>query len=169
MTRELRLGVDIGRVIIGGGASHPSGEDTAFFDGGTEEMLRTPAVTGAFEALPGLVERFGGRVWLVSKCGEPVQRRTLAWLDHHGFYDRTGIPAGNVRFCRRRPDKATHCRELGITDFVDDRVDVLDALRGTVERRYLFGPQSRPAADGVTATPDWPAVTAAVAALIATA
>ena len=67
------------------------------------------------------------------------------------------------------PDKAVHCRELGITDFVDDRDDVLDALRGTVERRYLFGPQSGPAADGVTPTPDWPAVTAAVAALIATA
>jgi len=155
--QDLRLGVDIGRVIIDG-SSHPSGDDTAFFAGGIDNALRTPPVDGVFATLPELVERFGGRVWLISKCGERVQRRTLAWLDHYEFYDRTGIPASHVRFCRARPDKAIHCRELEITDFVDDRLDVLEALRGVVARRYLFGPQRRPAPPWVTAVPDWPAV-----------
>jgi hypothetical protein len=161
----LRLGVDIGRVIIDG-SSHPSGDDTAFFSGGMDEVLRTPPVDGVFAVLPALVARFGGRAWLISKCGERVQRRSLAWLEHHELYRRTGIPAGNVRFCRARPDKAIHCRELGITDFVDDRRDVLDALDGIVARRYLFGPQRRPAPPGVTPVPDWPAVAEALAPVL---
>ena len=37
--------------------------DTVFLDGGTEEAIRSPATPGAFDVLPGLVERFGGRVW----------------------------------------------------------------------------------------------------------
>lgn len=158
------MGVDIGRVIICG-VSDSSGEDTSFFQGGIDETLRTPAVEGAFETLPILVERFGGRVWLVSKCGERTQQRTLAWLDYHDFYRLTGIPADNVRFCRARQDKAIHCRELAITDFIDDRLDVLEALRGVVARCYLFGVQRHPVPPWVTPTPDWAAVRSSVLAL----
>jgi hypothetical protein len=157
---ERRLGVDIGRVIIeGGDRPFGGGEDTAF----AGAALATPAVPGVFDALPRLVERFEGRVWLVSKCGERVEGLTRAWMDHHRFAERTGIPADHVRFCRQRADKAIHCRELGITDFVDDRADVLGHLRGTVDRRYLFGPQADPIPDDVVHTPDWPAVLSAVA------
>lgn len=165
MGGELRLGVDIGRVIIDG--SRPSETDTAFFEGGLDEVLRTPPVAGVFETLPRLVEWFAGRAWLVSKCAERTERRTLAWLDHHDFYDRTGIPADHVRFCRTRPGKAIHCRELTITDFVDDRLEVMDALRGVVARRYLFGPQIDPVPEWVTPTPDWPSVAEAIASLAA--
>lgn len=83
-------------------------------------------------------------VWIVSKCGERIQRRTLRWLDHHDVYERTGLPRGNVRFCRQRAEKASHCRELGITHFIDDRADVLSHLRGLVPNLYLFGAQTRP-------------------------
>ena len=158
---EPRLGVDIGRVIIGGGPPE-SGEDTAFFHGELDDALRTPAVEGAFEALARLVGRFEGRVWLVSKCGPWVQERTLVWLDHHRFYERTGVDRANVRFCRERSEKADHCRELSITDFVDDRLDVLEALRGVVARGYLFGPQDGGVPADVVPTPDWPAVERAV-------
>jgi hypothetical protein len=157
MGSELRLGVDIGRVIIDG-SSHPDGGDTAFLRGGLAGALRTPPMAGVFDVLPRLVERFGGRAWLVSKCGERVQRRSLAWLDHHDFWRRTGIPRDHVRFCRERPEKAGHCRDLGITDFVDDRVDVHEALRGVVARSYLFGPQPRPHPGWLAWAPDWPAV-----------
>lgn len=157
MEAEPRLGVDIGRVIIDG-SSHPTGDDTAFFRGGIDNALRTPPVAGVFDVLPTLVRQFHGRVWLVSKCGERVQQRTLAWLDHHRFYDRTGIPENHVRFCRARPDKAVHCSDLAITDFVDDRLDVHRALQGVVFRRYLFGPQRRPAPAWIIHTPDWPSV-----------
>jgi len=135
-----RLGIDIGRVIIDG-ASHPSGDDTAFFTGSITNALRTPAVPGTLDVLPRLVRRFGGRAWLVSKCGERVQERTRRWLEHHRLLERTGIPADHVRFCRQRPEKAGICAQLGITHFIDDRRDVHQALRGLVPHLYLFGPQ----------------------------
>ena len=161
MNTQLRLGVDIGRVIIDG-SSHPSGDDTAFFKGGLDNALLTPPVAGLFDVLPRLVEVFEHRVWLVSKCGERVQQRTLAWLDHHDFYERTGINPADVRFCLTRPEKADHAKELGLTDFIDDRADVHQALHGVVDRCYLFGPQRRPAPGGMIPTATWPAVEAAI-------
>src|SRR5690242_10321735 len=62
-----RLGVDFGRVIHGGAATEGE-EDTAFLDGDFEEAMRSPATAGMFEVLPRLVARFGGRVWVISKC-----------------------------------------------------------------------------------------------------
>ena len=153
---EPRLGVDFGRVIHGGAAESESGEaDTVFLTGDAEEAMRSPATAGMFETLPGLVTRFGGQVWVISKCGERVQRRTLEWLDRHDFYRRTGIAPGNVRFCRKRADKAVHCAELGITHMIDDRLDVHVALRGLVPYLYLFGPQPAPAPDWVSHVRTW--------------
>jgi len=146
-SKEPRLGVDFGRVIHGG-AAEAGEQDTAFLHGDLEEAMRSPATAGMFETLPGLVERFDGRVWVISKCGERIQRRTLQWLDEHDFYRRTGVPRDNVRFCRKRADKAGHCRELGITHMVDDRLDVHVALRDLVPYLYLFGPQP-------AAPPEW--------------
>jgi hypothetical protein len=103
---------------------------------------------------------FEGRVWIISKCGENTQRKTLAWLDHHDFYGCTGVPRGNVRFCRQRSEKAVHCREVGITHMIDDRVDVHREIRGMVPHLYLFGPQDGEVPDWVIHTPDWPAVAA---------
>ena len=152
--KEPRLGIDFGRVIQGG-AAETGEEDTVFLAGGPEEAMRTPATPGAFEVLPRLVARFGGRAWVISKCGERVQRRTLQWLDHHDFYRRTGIARGNVRFCRRRADKAVHCAELRITHMIDDRLGVHTALRGLVPYLYLFGPQESEAPDWVRQTSTW--------------
>lgn len=155
-----RLGIDIGRVIIDG-SSHPEGGDTAFFQGDTATMLRTPAMSRAFEVIPRLVELFDNQVWLVSKCGPRVQSRTELWLRHHRFYERTGIAPEAVRFCRNRPDKAIHCRQLGLTHFIDDHPEVHAAIREAVEYRYLFGP-SRKVPAGTTHTPTWPDVEQAV-------
>jgi len=145
--REPRLGVDIGRVIIAG-PEHRSDpgdpdamerEDTAFFGADDAAALRTPRVDGAFVALAGLVEVFEGRVWLVSKASERSRRRSMAWLDHHGFWSATGVDRGAVRFCFERHEKAPIARDLGLTHMVDDRIDVHVALRGIVPHRFLFG------------------------------
>lgn len=140
--REARLGVDIGRVIIGGGDQ--PGADTSFLDGDEDRAMATPAVPGALETLPLLVQAFSGRVWLVSKCGPKVQARTRRWLRQHGFSQQTGIPMENLRFCLQRPQKADHARQLRLTHFIDDRLDVLTALRSLVPTLLLFGPQRRP-------------------------
>jgi hypothetical protein len=154
MGREVRLGIDIGRVIIDG-SSHPEGGDTAFFSGDEATMLATPEMAGAFDAIARLVQAFGGRAWLVSKCGPTVQARTLRWLEAHEFHRRTGLPADQVRFCRRRADKREHCEQLGLTHFVDDHPEVHLAIRGVVEHQYLFGEQHAPAAAGVTPARTW--------------
>ena len=161
--QQPRLGVDFGRVIHG--AAAPDGpDDTVFLTGSDDEALLSCATDGAWDVLPRLVERFGGRVWVISKCGPRIQQRTLAWLDHHDFYARTGVPRGNVRFCRKRADKAGHCTKLKITHMIDDRVDVHRALLDIVPCRYLFGRQKGPAPDWVRHTMTWADVETAVTA-----
>lgn len=129
------LGVDIGGVIID---RVNDKTDTSFF---SDNYLQTTVVHGAFDALRELVERrFGDRVYLVSKCGKRMQDKTLHWLDHNRFYELTGIGYECVRFCRERHEKAGICEELGITHFVDDRLEVLSNLT-TVSTLYLFKPR----------------------------
>lgn len=90
----------------------------------------------------------------------------MAWLAHHRFHERSGLPAGNVRFCRHRPEKALLCAELGISHMIDDRLDVHRALAGVVAHRFAFGPQPGPLPAGVVHTPTWAAAGAAVAATL---
>ncbi|MFC9894360.1 hypothetical protein ACFVMC_11755 [Nocardia sp. NPDC127579] len=154
-TQEIqRLGVDFGRVIQGA-ALRPGDADTVFLSGGFTAAMRTPPSPGAFDVLARLTARFDGQVWVISKCGPRVQQRTRQWLDQHDFYDRTGVPRGNVRFCLERAQKAVHCAELGITHMIDDRIDVHRALRGLVPHLYLFGVQSEPAPDWVEHVLTW--------------
>jgi hypothetical protein len=132
-----RIGFDIGRVIVGGDGE--GREDTIFSD----RYLETPPIEGAIEAIARLVtERFGPHAHLVSKCGANVQARTRQWLDHHRFYERTGIAEGCVHFCRKRHEKGPICTRLGITHFVDDRVEVLAHIDRSV-RKYAFRPAPR--------------------------
>lgn len=155
--RAPTIGIDIGRVIIAGGTP-AAGPDTDFFGHDHDAAMRTPVVPGAFEGVATLVERFEGRAWLVSKCGPRIRDRSLAWLEHHRFWSRTGLDSGQVRFCRERRDKAIHAERLGLTHFVDDRFDVLRHLVDLVDHLYLFGPQKpRTGAEveAMTPTPTW--------------
>jgi hypothetical protein len=130
------LGVDIGGVLI---SKAGDGTDTSFF---TDRFLETPMVADAFEALARLSrERFGADIHLVSKCGPRTQAKTKLWLAHHRFEEITGISSECVHFCRERRDKAPICARLGVTHFIDDRLDVLAYLT-SVSRRYLFMPEN---------------------------
>src|SRR5262245_43227688 len=128
------LGIDIGRVII-----HGDGPDTSFIGATDDDALKAPPMSGAFEAIGRLVPLFEGRVWLVSKCGPRIAGRSLGWLDHHRFWETTGVAREHVRFCRQRKEKAGICIDLGIGWFVDDRLDVLIPMEGVVRHRFLFG------------------------------
>jgi hypothetical protein len=129
-TIEPRIGIDIGKVImspvLGGKA------DTSFLSGGVEKAMQTPPSPGAFEGVKKLVEAFSGKAWLISKAGPNVQQKTKLWLRHWDFYKVTGLPQEHLRFCLERPQKAAHCKQLLITHFIDDRLDVLEALRENV-------------------------------------
>lgn len=157
MSESPALGIDIGRVIIDG-PSHPDGGDTAFFEGDEATMLATPEMPGAVDTITRLVRHFDGRVWLVSKCGLFVQRRTERWLDAHDFYRRTGVPREHVRFCRARADKRQHCEELGLTHFVDDHPEVHAAIQDAVRVQVFFGPQAAPVPPYGIHAPTWPEV-----------
>lgn len=126
------LGIDIGGVIIDRANDKT---DTSFF---SDNYLKTTAVEGAFEAIALQVERkFGANVFLVSKAGPNTQRKTLQWLQHHDFWNITKVPDGNIRFCLKRREKAAICAELGITHFIDDRLEILSCLE-TVPNKILF-------------------------------
>ncbi len=151
-----RLGIDFGRVIMG--AAGPDGRaDTSFLSGGEDRAMQTAAEPAAFEVIRELALHLEGRVWIVSKCGPRIERRTRRWLARHRFWEQTGVPSENLRFCRERREKRIHCRDLGITHFVDDRLDVLKHLRGLVPNLYWFGAETRvkPSPGWVAPVADW--------------
>jgi hypothetical protein len=134
------LGIDIGRVlmapVVGGKA------DTSFLGATLEQAMETPPSPGALEGIAQLTDRFGrAQVHLVSKAGPGVQNKTWHWLRHWDVYGKTGLAPSRVWFCLQRREKADHCRRLGVTHFVDDRLDVLRHLRGVVDHLFLFGEQ----------------------------
>lgn len=116
------LGLDIGGVI----------SDTQF-------PKNDNFVPGAINGLARLrEERYGDNIHLVSKCGQGMQDRILAQFDTHNFYRRTGVRRDHVWFCRERIEKVPIARQLGLTSFVEDRLQILGFMRGTVEKLYLL-------------------------------
>jgi len=156
-----RIGIDIGRVLLGP-TREDGGADTSFLSGSDERALSSPPAPGAFEAAARLAERTGGNVWLVSKCGPRIQDLTARWLERQGFWACTGLDREHLRFCLRRPEKRVHAEELRLTHFVDDRLEVLEALRGLVPSLVLFGHQRAPAPEWVTPALDWPSALVAL-------
>ena len=107
---NMRIGIDIGRVLI---CPRINGvDDTSFLGTTVEQAMKTPPAPHAFRVVRALVDLSGGAVWLVSKCGPSVQRKTRAWLEHVDFYGRTGMDPGHLRFCLERHQKAGHAKEL---------------------------------------------------------
>lgn len=163
------LGIDVGGVLVDRVAE---ASDTSFFG---DRPMETPAVTDAFDTVAALTaDVFAYRVHIVSKAGERIARLTRQWLGETGFFDITGISPGSVHFVRRRADKAPVCEALGITHFVDDRVDVLAHL-DTVAHRYLFtgglgdNPRPAPIPEGIVMTEDWPTTARAIRSTLAPA
>ena len=137
------LGLDIGRVIIAGD-SGPA--DTHFFTG---DHLRTPAMPDALDCIRKLVlAEFGENVHLISKCHSRIEKRTREWLAHVKFTETTGIPEDRWHFCKERRDKGPLCKALGITHFVDDRIENLHhAHEAGVTHLYWFNSNGEAAPD----------------------
>jgi hypothetical protein len=131
------IGIDVGGVII-----DRANDNTAQSFLGSN-FLQAAAVPGAFDAIRRLfMERFGPHVYLVSRCGLSIQEKTSLWLQHHDFYAQTGVAPRNVMYCLERHQKAEICRRLGITYFIDDRLEVLSYLT-MVPYRFLFRPRQK--------------------------
>lgn len=134
--RRPRIGVDIGRVIIGGEARQS--EQTLFGN----DPLNAPEIHGAIDSIAALSDSADWeKIYLVSKCALPVEIRTLDWLEARDFHTRTGISVDDIYFCRDVKDKAPVARQLRLTHFIDDRISVLHQMHGIVPVRLLFGVQ----------------------------
>lgn len=127
---KILIGIDIGKVIIGGESDLP---DTSFF---SENFLATPPVSEAFESIRLLAQEFD--VWLISKCGQKIQDRSLAWLEEYKFFEITGVKPDQVIFCRQRKEKAPIAASLGLRVFIDDRLDIISSMKDVVDYPVLF-------------------------------
>jgi len=115
---------------------------------------------GEFRRHLGISERFGQRICIISKCGPRTEEKTRLWLAHHKLLDQLGLDSQALHFCRKRPDKAPICKRLGVTHFIDDRLEVLTHLT-SVRHRILFGPQEEGMkTKGVVRALTWTDVTA---------
>ena len=147
------IGLDIGGVIIDSFTN--DGTDTDFRG---DNFMETTPVDGMFVAVSSIVHHFGaGQVVIVSTCGEGIENKTRLWLEGNQFYKRTRFDPDNLYFCRTRAEEAPIAAGLKITDFVDDRADVLEYMKGIVKNRYLFGPQkdTPKSTAGLTVVKDW--------------
>lgn len=130
---QRRIGVDIGGVIIKeikaeGGLAHID-----------ENFLEVPPVEGAFQGVAELVRVFGPEnVFLISKARVEVQGNCRQWLAHYQFFDETGVLEENLHFCLERSGKRELCKQLLITHFIDDKLEVLSHVLDFVLRLYLF-------------------------------
>lgn len=127
------LGIDIGNVITG-----DTDKSVLFSD----RYLEVPEIKDAFVSIRELNDVFNGRVCLVSKCREAVQAKTKHWLQHRNFYHLTGVTEEKTFFCMTRAGKAPICAKEGVTDFIDDRLEVLGYLT-TVKNKFLFHPNEK--------------------------
>ncbi|HSX01383.1 MAG TPA: hypothetical protein VLF67_04025 [Candidatus Saccharimonas sp.] len=128
------LGVDIGGVIIDGSAGVSSGDDTDLDD---EGFLETPAIAGAIRMIAQLNLAFD-QTYLISKARPATRERTNRWLKHHNFYGLTGIVPQRVIYTDDRIQKAVVASLVGISHFVDDKLEVLKYLKGVARCRVLF-------------------------------
>jgi hypothetical protein len=130
------LGIDVGGVII---SREGDGGDTSFF---SDNYLKTPASKDVLEVLSRIVPKFE-HTFIISKCGSKVQQKTLDWMSAQHFYHRTGISRQDFFFCKTRPEKAGIAQRLGVTHYVDDRMDILNSMIGIVPNLFLFNPLQR--------------------------
>ena len=135
----MKIGIDIGGVIID---RHRNDESDTSLMG--PNYLNAYAVKDAFHA----IERLNGtlfkdQVYVVSKCGHNIERKSREWLAHNKFHEITGVPVERLHFCRRRSEKAPIADKLALTHFVDDRLEVLGYMRDVVPHRILFNPDPK--------------------------
>ena len=135
MENEQALGVDIGNVIINHRLSDL--DDKTLHE---ERYSTIPASEGVFEAMKTLNTYFSGQVYLISKCTPWAQEKILAWLSDNDFYNKTGVDSKNVHFVRERHEKDAICQKLGITNFIDDRLEVLSHMIKSTPNLFLFQP-----------------------------
>lgn len=135
------LGTDFGRVLSNFDCrvtvSRSSVPDPAR---DAEERRRARPFRGALETLRFLKGNGFPTIHIVSKISmdDVIEAKVRRWLQHYGF--ESVISQKRAYFCAERHEKAPICKKLGITHFIDDRLEVLSYMVGIVPHLFLFRP-----------------------------
>lgn len=106
-------------------------------------------VDGVVESLMHLKSRFGEHIYVISRAGDSCLNDDRKYAEYkkivnlflyQSSLDKI-IPWKNVFFCKLRHEKAAIAATLGITHFVDDRLEVLSHM-ATVPNKFAFNPTS---------------------------
>jgi hypothetical protein len=117
-----KLGVDCGSVIL-----YPFGGIVP----GAFESLEAIAQSGQFDT-----------IYIVSRANIISRTLFLLRLRRLRFWEKTGIPRENIYFCLKNYKKIEICNQLGVTDFIDDRLSVLKYM-GSLKSRFAFNMTKR--------------------------
>lgn len=131
-----KFGIDIGGVIID--REKNDNTDTSLFGPNYLNALALPDVMESISTINRDI--FPNETYIISKCGANIERKSREWLKHNGFYEKTGMAEDKVHFCRERRDKAPIAQKLGLTHFIDDKLEVLGYMKDIVPHRLLFNP-----------------------------
>lgn len=120
------------------------------------EMLRLyqghipPAKFGEIKEIPGMINVVHGivnyfgphNVFVISKADNVIKEGSRVWFGRNKFFEKTHLLVENVIYCDTRKDKAVVCQEKGITQFIDDRREVLHHIHESVPsvKLILFNP-----------------------------
>lgn len=130
----MKLGLDIGGVLIRAG-TQSLGQDTFLF---SSDYVNAPAVDGVLDAVKLLSQSF--ELFIISKCGRKIEQRSREWL-HANNIDKY-IPEIKWNFCKRRHEKAPIATTIGLSAFVDDKLEVLSYMK-SVKYKFLFQPKQQ--------------------------
>ena len=125
------LGIDLGNVIR---PSVPDGQHGSF-DLPDDSYLQSPDFPEARKCLLEAKKHFD-EIHLVSRSNDGRWDDRKKWLSHHG-YDEIFEP-DRIHFCVRYEDKSPICRDLGVTDFIDDNLFRVLSHLTTVPRLFWF-------------------------------
>lgn len=148
---EPRIGIDFGGVILP--IFNKKGSDTQLNNNFSSIRLQSDA----FNKIQSIVRSFKGKVWIISKAGCRVEELSRKWLYDNKFFEFTGVKENNLIFCNKRSEKMLICKQLKITHFIDDRINVAHILKETVPHLFLFGnkEQNRSARKWTSLVEDW--------------
>lgn len=124
----MKLGLDFGGVIC---------QEVGLRMSLDPQALSRPMVDFAIDALTVLRYFFKERIHIISRCSEPSEPIIRTWLQNNNIFDF--VNPERLHFVRERKDKAPICAELGITHFVDNRLEVLEHMT-MVANRYALNP-----------------------------
>lgn len=131
-----RIGIDIGGVIIAEDTDKPD----LFF---SSHFLKAKPVSNSFETIKELIDTFSSEnIFIISKCGPEIQKKSLLWLEDNFFFQKTGFKRENINFCLHRNEKAIIAENLNLTHFIDDRYTVLKHFLplSQIKQLFLFNP-----------------------------